>query len=334
MPDSPKKTLRLPTKVASADAPYPPRRKPLRGGAVVAKHKSPVKAAASPAEPEPPARRSAPTPARSPARPANAARPAGESRPRPDGSPRSNVNPRANPRPRLDAGPRSDAAPRPHSGPRSNSGTRPDKGPRANVSQRPDSASRANTGSRSNFTPRSNADSRPKPSTKPKAPGPAHTLSTSDRPQSGVRVSKLLAAKGLCSRREADGYIERGWVFVNGERVTELGTRADADAVITLNTQARAMQQRLMTILLNKPVGYVSGQPEPGFTPAVTLILPENQLAGSLPAFAPGHLKGLAPERAYFTHMAHELPHAATCARLPRGVELAYDGLALDIELT
>ena len=35
----------------------------------------------------------------------------------------------------------------------------------------------------------------------------------------------------------------------------------------------------------------------------------------------------LGPERAYFTHICHDLPHAATCARLPAGVELAYDGL-------
>jgi phosphoribosyl 1,2-cyclic phosphate phosphodiesterase len=39
----------------------------------------------------------------------------------------------------------------------------------------------------------------------------------------------------------------------------------------------------------------------------------------------------LAPERAYFTHICHDLPHAATCARLPAGVELAYDGLILQI---
>ena len=41
----------------------------------------------------------------------------------------------------------------------------------------------------------------------------------------------------------------------------------------------------------------------------------------------------LGPRRAYFTHMTHDLPHAATNARLPRGVELAYDGLVLDIEV-
>jgi len=42
----------------------------------------------------------------------------------------------------------------------------------------------------------------------------------------GIRISKLMAERGLCSRREADAYIERGLVFVNGERVTQLGTRA------------------------------------------------------------------------------------------------------------
>ena len=114
--------------------------------------------------------------------------------------------------------------------------------------------------------------------------------------QSGVRISKLMAERGLCSRREADAYIERGWVFVDGERVTELGLRADPSAQITLDKAAQSAQQRQMTILLHKPVGYVSGQPEPGFIPAVTLILPENQhCTPDTPRFQPGHLKGLAP---------------------------------------
>jgi phosphoribosyl 1,2-cyclic phosphate phosphodiesterase len=39
----------------------------------------------------------------------------------------------------------------------------------------------------------------------------------------------------------------------------------------------------------------------------------------------------IGPRRAYFTHICHDLPHAATCARLPPGVELAYDGLVLTI---
>lgn len=41
-------------------------------------------------------------------------------------------------------------------------------------------------------------------------------------------------------------------------------------------------------------------------------------------------VRRLSPERAYFTHICHDLPHAATCARLPAGVELAYDGLILE----
>lgn len=115
-------------------------------------------------------------------------------------------------------------------------------------------------------------------------------------PQTGVRIAKLMSERGLCSRREADAYIERGWVFVNGERITELGTRADPSAIISLDKGARAAQRQQVTILLHKPVGYVSAQPEPGFTPAVKLILPENQspMPGT-PRFHPTHLKGLAP---------------------------------------
>jgi 23S rRNA pseudouridine2604 synthase len=118
----------------------------------------------------------------------------------------------------------------------------------------------------------------------------------SARPSDGVRVSKLLAERGLCSRREADEFIVRGWVYVDGERVAELGTRADPSARITLDAQARAAQQRQMTILLHKPGGYVSGQPEPGCRPAVALIRPENQRRSpDTPLFHASHLKGLAP---------------------------------------
>jgi len=41
----------------------------------------------------------------------------------------------------------------------------------------------------------------------------------------------------------------------------------------------------------------------------------------------------LRPSGAWFTHIAHDLPHAATCAQLPEGVELAYDGLTLEFAL-
>lgn len=112
----------------------------------------------------------------------------------------------------------------------------------------------------------------------------------------GVRLSKVMSERGLCSRREADAWIERGWVFVDGARVTELGVRIAQDAQITLAPEARKDQAKQVTIILHKPVGYVSGQPEPGFKPAVVLITPDTQhrVQGD-EAFRPTMLKGLAP---------------------------------------
>ncbi len=112
-----------------------------------------------------------------------------------------------------------------------------------------------------------------------------------------VRVSKLMSQQGLCSRREADSYIERGWVFVDGERVTELGTRIDPASKITLNKSAQASQLARVTILLNKPIGYVSAQAELGYKPAVSLIKPDAHFSGdrSPLSFSAMHLRGLAP---------------------------------------
>ena len=118
-----------------------------------------------------------------------------------------------------------------------------------------------------------------------------------NKTQAGVRISKLMAERGLCSRREADVYIERGWVYVDGQQVTELGSRAQPSAKISLDKTAQTVQRRQVTILLNKPLGYVSGQPEPGCIPAVTLIRRENQYSPSFGGalFSLAHLKGLAP---------------------------------------
>lgn len=77
---------------------------------------------------------------------------------------------------------------------------------------------------------------------------------------------------GLCSRREADEWIERGWVRVDGVIVSELGSKVLPNQRISVERQASAQQARRVTVLLNKPVGYVSGQAEDGHKPAVTLI--------------------------------------------------------------
>ena len=112
-----------------------------------------------------------------------------------------------------------------------------------------------------------------------------------------VRISKLMAEQGLCSRREADSYIERGWVFVDGQRVTELGSRALPTQKITLDKAARGAQQARVTILLNKPVGYVSGQAEHGYKPAMTLIDAASRFSDDRAPqrFGPAQLRGLAP---------------------------------------
>jgi 23S rRNA pseudouridine2604 synthase len=112
-----------------------------------------------------------------------------------------------------------------------------------------------------------------------------------------VRLSKLMSEQGLCSRREADVYIERGWVFVDGVRVNELGTRIYPTQKITLNQAAQSSQQARVTILLNKPVGYVSGQAEQGYKPAVTLFTAATQWNqdNSMHHFNPLQAKGMAP---------------------------------------
>ena len=105
-----------------------------------------------------------------------------------------------------------------------------------------------------------------------------------------------MAERGLCSRREADEYIERGWVKVNGEVVAVLGSKFPPDVEIVLSAQADKVQQGRVTVLLNKPIGYVSGQPEDGYAAAATLIRAENLFAaGAAPRFHPSHARGLAP---------------------------------------
>lgn len=112
-----------------------------------------------------------------------------------------------------------------------------------------------------------------------------------------IRISKLMAERGLCSRREADTYIERGWVRVDGVVISELGSKAWPDQKITLEKQAQRRQTARVTILLNKPVGYVSGQAEQGYRPAASLITAATRyrVDKSPLRFDPSHLRGLAP---------------------------------------
>ncbi|HYK13423.1 MAG TPA: pseudouridine synthase [Burkholderiales bacterium] len=112
-----------------------------------------------------------------------------------------------------------------------------------------------------------------------------------------IRVSKLMSEQGICSRREADSYIERGWVLVDGIPVTELGTRIFPTQRITLAKAAQSQQEASVTVLLNKPIGFVSGQAEQGYRPAITLIGAQSHFKGDRTPlrFTPAQLKGLAP---------------------------------------
>jgi 23S rRNA pseudouridine2604 synthase len=111
-----------------------------------------------------------------------------------------------------------------------------------------------------------------------------------------VRLNKLLAQRGLCSRREADAFIADGRVTVNGERTTELGLKVPPDADVRLDDVAARSQARQVTVLLHKPLGYVSGQPEPGYLPAARLFTPETRWGEDRGArWEPAMEKGLAP---------------------------------------
>ncbi|MGA0023095.1 MAG: pseudouridine synthase [Burkholderiales bacterium] len=112
-----------------------------------------------------------------------------------------------------------------------------------------------------------------------------------------IRLSKLMSEQGLCSRREADVYIERGWVLVDDVPVTELGTRIWPTQTITLTAAAKQQQQARVTVLLHKPIGYVSGQAENNYQPAVTLVNSRTQHRSRRDEarFDPRHLRGLAP---------------------------------------
>lgn len=91
------------------------------------------------------------------------------------------------------------------------------------------------------------------------------------------RLSKVMSERGICSRREADRFIEAGQVSVNGEIVSVLGTRVPINAEIKLLEKAQRAKALKVTILLNKPIGYVSTQPEKGYPEALELITPQNQ---------------------------------------------------------
>jgi len=111
-----------------------------------------------------------------------------------------------------------------------------------------------------------------------------------------VRLNKRLSDLGHCSRREGDEWIERGWVKVNGV-VAQMGQTVTEQDRIEVAPQASAQQESRVTILLHKPIGYVSGLPEDGHESAAVLVQPRTRWRDDRTPrrFEAHHSRGLAP---------------------------------------
>ncbi len=169
------------------------------------------------------------------------------------------------------------------------SGGRQDMPPRGPWSQ-----GQAAAGRPGNDRPAASRDRAPQPAaTRPPRPAPRPDSRDASEP---VRLNKRLSDLGLCSRREGDDWIERGWVLVNG-KIAQMGQQVTPLDRIEVAPQATAQQGARVTILLHKPIGYVSGLPEDGHESAAVLVQPRTRWKEdrSPRRFEAGHTRGLAP---------------------------------------
>lgn len=105
------------------------------------------------------------------------------------------------------------------------------------------------------------------------------------------RVNRWLAHNGVCSRREAEALIARGLVSIDGETVSDAGRKITLGQTLTVADDGDGAPP--VSVIINKPVGIVSSQPEPGQVPAVRLLTKDN-LWGSAETI-PGAQHKLAP---------------------------------------
>ena len=125
----------------------------------------------------------------------------------------------------------------------------------------------------------------PPPTFRRAAPPPARahipagqTNTAAVGPNGTLRLNKRMAELGLASRREADEWIGKGWVKVNGV-VATMGMQVLPNVRIEIDKVAQGQQANQVTVLINKPIGLVSGQAEDGHEPAITLVQPQNRWA-------------------------------------------------------
>jgi 23S rRNA pseudouridine2604 synthase len=111
-----------------------------------------------------------------------------------------------------------------------------------------------------------------------------------DEPQ---RVNKWLAQSGVCSRREAEALIADGLVSIDGEVVEDVGRKILTGQTLVLADRATNKLDASLTVMIHKPVGIVSSQPDPGQVPAVRLLKRETLWAHE--AVIPNFSNRLAP---------------------------------------
>jgi 23S rRNA pseudouridine2604 synthase len=92
-----------------------------------------------------------------------------------------------------------------------------------------------------------------------------------------VRVNKWLAQEGVCSRREAEDLIVQGQVRIEGQVVQDVGRKILPGQTLTLAERGQKALAHAVTVVVNKPVGYVSAQPEGAQIPAARLLTPKAQ---------------------------------------------------------
>jgi 23S rRNA pseudouridine2604 synthase len=94
--------------------------------------------------------------------------------------------------------------------------------------------------------------------------------------QDNKRINKYLADRGLCSRREAEELIRKGWVKVNGQVLSDLAYRVQPKDKVEVDEKAQRHLNEKLTLIINKPIGYVSAQAEGDYQPAIRLTTVQN----------------------------------------------------------
>ena len=99
-----------------------------------------------------------------------------------------------------------------------------------------------------------------------------------------MRLQRFLARAGVASRRGSERLMTAGRVRVNGVVVTELGSKVDPERdVVTVDGRACRLEQTPVSLILNKPAGYVTTMSDPQGRPTVAELVPTREHPGLFP---------------------------------------------------